>query len=91
MIMLLSREPELTPSESVKFYYKRIRRIMPVYVFVILITLVSCYLLISEFDFGQVVSEAIPALFLYSDFPSVHATEYFDVVGFKLPPKNNHF
>lgn len=59
---------------------------MPVYAFVIVIILGSCYLLISEFEFGQVASEAIPALFLYSNFPSVHVTEYFDVVSSKPTP-----
>jgi peptidoglycan/LPS O-acetylase OafA/YrhL len=82
MIMLLSRNPELTFKDSINFYYRRIKRIVPIYIFCVTITIIACYNSITEYDFGQVFSEAIPALFFYSNLPFVHETGYFDVVRF---------
>jgi peptidoglycan/LPS O-acetylase OafA/YrhL len=81
MIMLLTRKPTLTCPDAIDFYYRRIKRIVPTYVFVICLILVSAYFLISEFEYNQVANEAIPSLFFYSNFPSVHRTAYFDAVS----------
>jgi peptidoglycan/LPS O-acetylase OafA/YrhL len=82
MIMLLSRKKAVTLADSTNFYYRRIKRIVPTYIFVILLTLIACYLLVSEFEFGQVISESIPSMFFYSNLPFVHKTNYFDIVSF---------
>ncbi|KAI6177723.1 Acyl-transf-3 domain-containing protein [Aphelenchoides bicaudatus] len=69
MIMLMSRKNELTLNASILFYYRRIKRIVPTYLFVITLTLLSCYFLISEFEFDSLVSKATSSLFFYSNFP----------------------
>ncbi|KAI6177821.1 O-acetyltransferase OatA [Aphelenchoides bicaudatus] len=78
MIMLMSRKKELTLNDSILFYYRRVKRIVPTYIFVIVLTLIACYMLISEFEFDQIVSEATSPLFFYSNFPFVHKFNYFD-------------
>ncbi|KAI6171484.1 Acyl-transf-3 domain-containing protein [Aphelenchoides bicaudatus] len=82
MIMLLSREQSLKFSDILMFYYRRIKRIVPVYLFVVFITLISCYFLTARLEYDQVVSESIPSLFFYSNFPFVHKFDYFNVVCF---------
>ncbi|KAI6171263.1 hypothetical protein M3Y97_01051500 [Aphelenchoides bicaudatus] len=77
--MLLSRKQILTSADSIHFYYRRIKRIVPIYVFIVLIALIACYFLISRFEFDSIVSDAISSLFFYSNFPFVHKTEYFDM------------
>ncbi|KAI6217017.1 hypothetical protein M3Y95_01245900 [Aphelenchoides besseyi] len=78
MCMLLSRKSSITIDDSVDFYYRRLKRIVPTYVFVIFLTLITCTVLVSRFEYEQIANESIPALFFYSNFPSVHKTEYFD-------------
>ncbi|KAI6177802.1 Acyl-transf-3 domain-containing protein [Aphelenchoides bicaudatus] len=78
MIMLMSRKKELTFTDSTLFYYRRVKRIVPTYLFVVVLTLIACYTLISEFEFDQIVSEATSSLFFYSNFPFVHKFNYFD-------------
>ncbi|KAI6170640.1 Acyl-transf-3 domain-containing protein [Aphelenchoides bicaudatus] len=78
MIMLMSRKKELTLADTTLFYYRRIKRIVPTYIFVIVLTLIACYFLISEFEFDQIVSESTSSLFFYSNFPFIHKFNYFD-------------
>ncbi|KAI6192331.1 hypothetical protein M3Y97_00325800 [Aphelenchoides bicaudatus] len=79
IMIMLGRKDNLTLSGTATFYFRRIKRIVPIYVFVIALTLISCYLLISDFEFGQVATEAVPSLLFYSNFPFVHKTSYFDL------------
>ncbi|KAI6212621.1 hypothetical protein M3Y94_00047900 [Aphelenchoides besseyi] len=83
MCMLLSRKSSITIDDSVDFYYRRLKRIVPTYVFVIFLTLITCTVLVSRFEYEQIANESIPALFFYSNFPSVHKTEYFDFVSLR--------
>ncbi|KAI6234883.1 O-acetyltransferase OatA [Aphelenchoides fujianensis] len=78
MCMLLSRKSSLSLEDAGDFYYRRIKRIVPTYVFVVGATLAGCLLLISRFEYKQLVDEAVPSLFFYSNFPSVHSAGYFD-------------
>ncbi|KAI6198801.1 Acyltransferase [Aphelenchoides besseyi] len=78
MCLILSRKSSITIDDSLDFYYRRLKRIVPTYVFVIFLTLISCTVLISRFEYDQIANESISALFFYSNFPSVHETEYFD-------------
>ncbi|KAI6220926.1 Acyl-transf-3 domain-containing protein [Aphelenchoides fujianensis] len=78
MCMLLSRKSPLKLEDAADFYYRRIKRIVPTYVFVVGAVLVGCLLLISRFEYKQLVDEAVPSLFFYSNFPSVHSAGYFD-------------
>jgi peptidoglycan/LPS O-acetylase OafA/YrhL len=80
--MLLSRKSELTLKDSTNFYYRRIKRIVPLYVFIITLTIIASYNLITDYDVGQIFFESIPALLFYSNLPFVHKTGYFDMVRF---------
>ncbi|KAI6217188.1 Acyl-transf-3 domain-containing protein [Aphelenchoides besseyi] len=78
MCFILSQQQSLTSTEILDFYFRRLKRIVPTYVFVIFGTLVACIWLLSRLELKKIANEAIPSLFFYSNFPSVHATSYFD-------------
>ncbi|KAI6192599.1 Acyl-transf-3 domain-containing protein [Aphelenchoides besseyi] len=78
MCSILCRQRSLTLAEILEFYFRRLKRIVPTYVFVIFGILVVCVWLLSPMELKKIANESIPSLFFYSNFPSVHATSYFD-------------
>ncbi|KAI6172683.1 Acyl-transf-3 domain-containing protein [Aphelenchoides besseyi] len=85
MCMLLTRQ-SLNPTTISDFYFRRIKRIVPTYVFVITLILAICAWKISPFEFKQIVEEAIPSLFFYSNFPNTHEVSYFDsIIDYIVP------
>lgn len=82
MCMLLSRKRPITFTNTSDFYYRRIKRIVPLYMFIIFCVLLVVFRDISPIDFMQVIKEAIPALLFYSNVPAVRNVQYFDLVSF---------
>ncbi|KAI6185726.1 hypothetical protein M3Y98_00055200 [Aphelenchoides besseyi] len=79
MCLILSRKRPINLSVCVEFYYRRVKRIVPLYFTVILIVLVALRHVISPIEFTQLYEEAIPALGFYSNIPNVREAAYFDI------------
>ncbi|KAI6204376.1 hypothetical protein M3Y94_00667200 [Aphelenchoides besseyi] len=79
MCLILSRKRPINFSVCVEFYYRRVKRIVPLYYFVILIVLVALRRLISPIEFMQLYTETIPALGFYSNIPNIREVTYFDI------------
>lgn len=77
--MILSRKRPINLEKTRDFYFRRIKRIVPIYLFILSTVLFGIYRLISPIEFLQVVKESIPALGFYSNLPSTHSTKYFDI------------
>ncbi|KAI6212586.1 Acyl-transf-3 domain-containing protein [Aphelenchoides besseyi] len=80
MSMILTRHEQLTWNHVLDFYYRRIKRIIPTYLFVISAILFACLLLIVPFQYNQIIKEAIPSLLFYSNDPIDTKVHYFDEV-----------
>ncbi|KAI6185912.1 Acyltransferase [Aphelenchoides besseyi] len=80
MCMILLRHEQLTWNDVLDFYYRRIKRIIPTYLFVISAILFTCLLLIVPFEYSQIIKEAIPSLLFYSNDPIDTKVHYFDEV-----------
>ena len=64
------------------FYYRRARRILPLYASVLLVVLIVCTLLVDIFEYRRIINlVALPSLFFVSNVPALHAISYFDLVG----------
>ncbi|KAI6198901.1 hypothetical protein M3Y96_00569500 [Aphelenchoides besseyi] len=79
MCLILSRKCPINLSVCVEFYYRRVKRIVPLYFTVILIVLVALRHVISPIEFTQLYEEAIPALGFYSNIPNMREAAYFDI------------
>ncbi|KAI6186311.1 O-acetyltransferase OatA [Aphelenchoides besseyi] len=76
---ILSKEKPVNLTNLLTFYFNRISRILPSYYFTIAIVLLAVILLISPFDFDEVLKDAVPALYLYSDQIADRRRQYFDL------------
>ncbi|KAI6237463.1 O-acetyltransferase OatA [Aphelenchoides besseyi] len=76
---ILSKEKPVNLTNLSTFCFNRISRILPSYYFTIAIVLLAVILLISPFDFGDVIKDTVPALYLYSDQMADHRRQYFDL------------
>ncbi|KAI6198880.1 hypothetical protein M3Y96_00567300 [Aphelenchoides besseyi] len=79
MCLILSRKRPINLLICVEFYYRRVKRIVPLYFTVILIVLVTLRHVISPIEFTQLYEEAIPALGFYSNIPNMREAAYFDI------------
>lgn len=77
MCMLLSRHATLNFMIIVDFYFRRLKRIFPTYLFTILLTLFGAWLLLSPTDFKDLYTETIKPLFIASNVPSNKNADYF--------------
>lgn len=81
MCMILNKERPLNLVAVSDFYYRRIKRIVPLYMSVVFCVLLLALRELSPFDFKQLVEEAAPALCFYSNMLSSRETDYFDLVS----------
>lgn len=81
IFMLLSRKRPLDGRKVTAFYFRRIKRIVPIYLFIVFVVLLAIYRLISPIEFTQIVDEAIPALGFYSNMPNTRPSKYFDITS----------
>ncbi|KAI6212696.1 hypothetical protein M3Y94_00058200 [Aphelenchoides besseyi] len=79
MCLILSRKRPINLPVCVDFYYRRVKRIVPLYFTVILVVLVVLRHVISPIEFTQLYEEAIPALGFYSNIPNMREAAYFDI------------
>ncbi|KAI6190326.1 Odr-3 [Aphelenchoides bicaudatus] len=79
IFMLLSRKRPINGPKTLDFYFRRIKRIVPIYLFIVACVLFSIYHLLAPIEFTQVVEETLPALGFYSNMPSARPFKYFDL------------
>ena len=84
MCSLLSRHASIGRAEVVDFYFRRLRRLAPIYLLVVAATLLACTRLASVVEYAQIADDAPPASLFYSNLPAVHETGYFDTVSDSL-------
>ena len=83
MAMLLSAKGRVTVFVSLDFYYRRLRRIMPLYLLVILFTLTAATFYIEPMDRKDIINDAYGALGLYANVqPLFEKVTYFQLVSF---------
>ncbi|KAI6190405.1 O-antigen acetylase [Aphelenchoides bicaudatus] len=66
-------------SKIFEFYFRRLRRIVPTYLFVIFVVLILIYSLLPPTEFKDVVTNAIPSLFFVSNIFKIQRDSYFDL------------
>ncbi|KAI6212925.1 hypothetical protein M3Y94_00087300 [Aphelenchoides besseyi] len=79
MAILTERRSPLNRDGASNFYFRRIKRIVPIYSFVIFLTLLVVNKCISPIDYPQIIDETLPAISFSSNLPSARESEYFDV------------
>ncbi|KAI6209818.1 hypothetical protein M3Y96_00261600 [Aphelenchoides besseyi] len=78
MCMLLSRYSQLDAAKILDFYFRRLKRIVPVYLFVILAVLLSAiYIFMYPFDYGDLFKEVRKPLFFAANIPNDEDDNYF--------------
>ncbi|KAI6210290.1 Acyltransferase [Aphelenchoides besseyi] len=78
MTMFMDRIDALTVSSAAEFYFRRIRRIVPIYLGVIAGILLSATAISSPFDLHFLFRDTVPAILFYSNFPNLRDVSYFD-------------
>ncbi|KAI6185785.1 Acyl-transf-3 domain-containing protein [Aphelenchoides besseyi] len=78
MCMLLSRHPNLTVNKIGDFYYRRVKRIVPIYLFVIwLILMAAVFRFIYPIDYSTLFGETVKPLMFIANIPDSTADDYF--------------
>ncbi|KAI6204930.1 Acyltransferase [Aphelenchoides besseyi] len=78
MCLLLSRYSQLDATKILDFYFRRLKRIVPVYLFVILAVLSSAiYLFMYPFDYGDLFKETRKPLLFAANIPNDEDDNYF--------------
>ncbi|KAI6231213.1 Acyltransferase [Aphelenchoides besseyi] len=78
MTMFMDRIDVLTLSTAAEFYFRRIKRIVPIYLGVIAVVLLSATAISSPFDLHFLFRDTVPAILFYSNFPNLRDVSYFD-------------
>jgi peptidoglycan/LPS O-acetylase OafA/YrhL len=82
MCMLMSRHTTLDRSRVLDFYYRRFKRIVPVYLFVILLVLCSAtFLWLYPMDFKSLENETLKPVLFLANVPDDDEANYFAQVG----------
>ncbi|KAI6170703.1 Acyl-transf-3 domain-containing protein [Aphelenchoides bicaudatus] len=79
IFMLLSKKRPINASKTLNFYFRRVKRIVPIYLFIVAGVLFAIYYLLAPIEFTQVVGETLPALGFYSNMPGTRRFKYFDL------------
>lgn len=84
MALLLSPKGRITVEIALDFYYRRIRRIMPTYLIVIMLTLGMATQVVDDLRRLEIIREARASLYLYSNLqPLFEKATYFQMVSFE--------
>ncbi|MET0026044.1 MAG: acyltransferase family protein [Candidatus Thiodiazotropha sp.] len=75
---IIAKEIDSNRFSFLEFYSRRIRRILPALLVVIVATLVFCYFLILPMEYQRVGESAVYAVFGLSNFYFLFNTDYFD-------------
>ncbi|KAI6190372.1 Acyl-transf-3 domain-containing protein [Aphelenchoides bicaudatus] len=74
----MSKHQNLNANTITDFYFRRLKRILPTYLLLMIIVLLLVIRLGSEFDYPFILREIAPSAFFYSNSPSAHVLPYFD-------------
>ena len=81
----MSRHSKLTLTNTVDFYFRRLKRIVPTYVFVMFAVLLSGILLwLYPMEYESLVKESMKPLFFMANIPDDEDANYFAQVSWKL-------
>jgi peptidoglycan/LPS O-acetylase OafA/YrhL len=75
--MLLSRNQPLILQHVIDFYFRRLKRILPVYLFTILLVFVAAWFLLGATDYMIPYVEAKKPLLFVANWPVGNKTDYF--------------
>ncbi|KAI6198918.1 hypothetical protein M3Y96_00571500 [Aphelenchoides besseyi] len=78
MCLIMSKRPQLSLDVVLDFYFRRLKRILPTYLLVVLGVLLATVSVASNYDFPFVLREIKPTVFFYSNMPTTHVLSYFD-------------
>ncbi|KAI6212764.1 hypothetical protein M3Y94_00067300 [Aphelenchoides besseyi] len=78
MCLIMSKRQQLSLDVVLDFYFRRLKRILPTYVLVVLGVLLATVVVASNYDFPFVLREIKPTVFFYSNLPRTHVLSYFD-------------
>jgi peptidoglycan/LPS O-acetylase OafA/YrhL len=79
MAMLLTKRVPLTIQAVIDFYFRRIRRIVPLFLFVIFCTLLAGIFLLAPAEFPNLSTDAFTSSIFLSNFLNVHDSGYFNL------------
>jgi peptidoglycan/LPS O-acetylase OafA/YrhL len=82
MCSILSRKSPISFSVVQDFYFRRIKRIVPLYLFVIVCVLVAGMFLLAPIEFPNLATDGIISSTFTSNIINIHLSGYFDLVGF---------
>ncbi|KAI6212698.1 Acyl-transf-3 domain-containing protein [Aphelenchoides besseyi] len=78
MCSILSRHSNLTVEKVGDFYYRRVKRIVPIYLFVLwLILMAAVFRFIYPIDYSTLYSETVKPLMFIANIPDSTADDYF--------------
>lgn len=81
MAMILGRNKRMSLEVAVGFYKRRVRRIVPIYLAVVCVTLFASMFLLFRTDIPQLKKDALPAMTFTSNMMAVYERwDYFDQV-----------
>ncbi|KAI6212548.1 hypothetical protein M3Y94_00039100 [Aphelenchoides besseyi] len=84
MCLLLTRETQLTVGRVTDFYYRRAKRIVPIYLLVIWLVLIAAvFHFIYPIDYLPFISESLKPLLFIANVPDSTADDYFIQVNEK--------
>jgi peptidoglycan/LPS O-acetylase OafA/YrhL len=75
--MLLTKNPPLTPQMIGNFYFRRFKRIIPLYLSVILVGFMCAWIFMSPTDFEFLYTGATRPLSFIANWPNNVANNYF--------------
>ncbi|KAI6173169.1 hypothetical protein M3Y98_01053400 [Aphelenchoides besseyi] len=78
MCLLLSRRLPIDWPKVSDFYFRRLKRIVPTYLFVIFIVLTAALVFVCPIDYADLYNESIKPLFFASNIPSSTNNDYFN-------------
>jgi peptidoglycan/LPS O-acetylase OafA/YrhL len=83
MAVLLHKHDRITQQVAGDFYFRRARRILPVYLCIIVLSILSVIVVLCRFDYGQVLEDLKPALCFWSNMAVLFTKDdYFKQVSF---------
>ena len=82
MIVLLHKHSQITRQVATSFYFRRARRIVPVYLCTIALSLLSAIAVLCRFDYSKMMQDLRPALYFWTNMDVLLAKDdYFKQVS----------
>jgi peptidoglycan/LPS O-acetylase OafA/YrhL len=81
MCMLLTKSSPLDTIKVVGFYFRRIKRIVPLYLFLIIAVLLVALFLVAPAEYRLLFKEAWPSTLFCSNFIESNPAGYFNLVS----------